>query len=324
MGAIYKVDPDTKMVMLISDNVISNENNFDSPEGLAIVTLLPPENTCEKVPKIPPEECPECKKPDIFTVLYNGPDGNEVIISKKGMNPVPFGTFNDGNLIVVDSNIDLGKSTVNPETTYTFSIGGEISIHTSCSEFPPTPHIGQEFFANIGTANEIKLTVVSGTLNGVPSIPDAICFPPPEECPECKRPQFLTVRYDNEAHPNEVVRVEVYKNADEFGDASKLLAEFDGIMNGDDITIDGSTFGSKNTVESNTAYCVLFDSNLSTGGNFSTDHNSNTCVEFHTSCSQPLFVGDVHPGDFGVVITVVSGTDASGNPTIPDASCKPQ
>jgi len=318
MGAIYQVDPDTKMVTLISSNPISTLDFFDSPEGLAVVTLLPPEFVCEKLPPPPPEECPECEKPDIFTVLYNGPDGVEVIISKEGKDPVPFGTFNDGNLIVVDSNIDLGKSTVNPETTYTFSIGGEISIHTSCSKFPPTPHIGQEFFANKGTANEIKLTVFSGTLNGVPSIPDAICFPPPEECPECKRPQFLTVRYDNEAHPNEVVRVEVYKNADEFGDASKLLAEFDGIMNGDDITIDGSTFGSKNTVESNTAYCILFDSNLSTG------LKSSTCVEFHTSCSQPLFVGDVHPGDFGVVITVVSGTDASGNPTIPDASCKPQ
>ncbi|MCH6586184.1 MAG: hypothetical protein IH792_04065, partial [Thaumarchaeota archaeon] len=164
MGAVIKVDPSDG-----STEIISANGFFDSPEGLFIVSEV--QNKCVRLPPPPPPpQCPECEKPDIFTVMYNGPDGNEVTISKKGDNPVPFGTFNDGDLIVVDAIVDLGRSEVNSETTYTFSIGGEISIHTSCSQFPPTPHIGQEFFAN-----NVKLTVVSGTLNGVSSIPDAIC-----------------------------------------------------------------------------------------------------------------------------------------------------
>jgi hypothetical protein len=167
MGAVIKVDPSDG-----STEIISANGFFDSPEGLFIVSEV--QNKCVRPPP-PPPSCPECEKPDIFTVMYNGPDGVEVTISKEGKNPVPFGTFNDGDLIVVDAIVDLGRSEVNSETTYTFSIGGEISIHTSCSKFPPTPHIGREFFASKGKADEIKLTVVSGTLNGVPSIPEASC-----------------------------------------------------------------------------------------------------------------------------------------------------
>ncbi len=167
MGAIFKVDPITKMVTLISSNGISTNDFFDSPEGLVIVPEV--QNKCVKPPP-PPDPCPECEKPDIFTVMYNGPAGVEVTISKMGKDPVPFGTFNDGDLIVVDAKIDLGRDRVNPDTTYDFGGGasGKITIHTSCSQFPPTPHIGQEFFANKDTVNEIKLTVFSGTLKGVP------------------------------------------------------------------------------------------------------------------------------------------------------------
>ena len=130
-------------------------------------------------------------------------------------------------------------------------------------------------------------------------------------CPECEKPTIFTVRYDN---PNQmlddVVRIEVVK-----GD--NLLAEFDGVMDGDEIEIDSRDFltGSKKNVESNTEYLIIIN-------------GAETVVIIHTSCSKDLFVGDVHTretsdGDPNVSLTVVSGMDANFNPTIPDAICKP-
>jgi len=131
-------------------------------------------------------------------------------------------------------------------------------------------------------------------------------------CPVCKKPTIFTVRYDNPTHPDDEVRIEVYKKEGDFGESNKILAEFDGVMDGDEITIDSRIFinDDKDTVHSNTAYRVLVDGQEMAG------------IKIHTSCSQDLFVGDVHTGDFGVSFTVVSGTDADLNPTIPDASCK--
>jgi hypothetical protein len=133
-----------------------------------------------------------------------------------------------------------------------------------------------------------------------------------QNCPECEKPTIFTVRYDNPTHSGDVVRIEVYKKIDEFGESGKLLAEFDGVTDGQEITIDSRVFinNADGTVESNTAYRVIFENEDETG------------VSIHTSCSQDLFVGDVHLGDFGVSFTVVSGMDADLNPTIPDASCR--
>lgn len=172
-----------------------------------------------------------------------------------------------------------------------------------------TPNNGDEFFLN-----QVSECVFSSP-EDIPfptclicQLSDKECMPK-VMCPECIRPTIFTVRYDNPTNPNDVVRIEVYKNISDFGNSGKLLAEFDGVMNGDEITIDGRDFGKKDTMESNTAYRVLLNGQEVAG------------ASIHTSCSKDLFVGDVHLGDFGVSFTVVSGTDANLNPTIPDALC---
>jgi hypothetical protein len=116
----------------------------------------------------PEPNCEDCQKPDKFIVKYNGPDVNTVEISKKGKDKLTIGTFDNDQLIEVDA-IALGfkGSRVQSDTTYTFSSGGEINIHTSCSQLL---FVGQVF-----SDNGITLTVVSGTLDGVSSIPDETC-----------------------------------------------------------------------------------------------------------------------------------------------------
>ena len=137
----------------------------------------------------PPLNC-ECKKPDVFTVLYNGPNGVNVEIYKsandvgdtiKRLYTFP-DTFDSGELIVLDSNANLDQSTVNANTVYNFvnSAGqsvGVVSIHTSCSQ---PLFVSQMFFYKQDMTGEIKLTVDSGTLKGVPSIPGEEC-PVPEQ-----------------------------------------------------------------------------------------------------------------------------------------------
>ena len=110
--------------------------------------------------------------------------------------------------------------------------------------------------------------------------------------------------------PGDEVRIEVVKGGN-------LLAEFDMVMDVDDIEIDSRDFltGFKKTVESNTEYRILID-------------GDETTIIIHTSCSQDLFVGDVHTreandqGDPDISLTVVSGTDANLNPTLEDPSCE--
>ena len=104
--------------------------------------------------------------------------------------------------------------------------------------------------------------------------------------------------------PGDEVRIEVFKGGN-------LNAEFDMVMDGDEIEIDSRTFldGSQKTVNSNTDYRILVNK------------DEPIIITIHTSCSQDLFVGDVHTAD-GISLTVVSGTDADLNPTIPDLSCK--
>ena len=99
---------------------------------------------------------------------------------------------------------------------------------------------------------------------------------PKVTCPECTKPTIFTVRYDNPTHPNDVVRIEVYKNHGDFGDLNKILAEFDGVMDGDEITIDSRFFinDDRNEVHSNTAYRVLLNGSEVSG------------AEIHTSCSR--------------------------------------
>ncbi len=167
-------------------------NDVQNVEGVKVVLCSPP------------SKC-ECKKPDKFIVRYNGPDGvkveiykNENEVGQSSKRLATLGPFNNGALIVLDSNLHLGQSTVNSNTVYNFvknykSIG-VVKIHTSCSQ---PLFVGQMFFFHQGQSDQIKLTVVSGTLKGVPSIPDKSCPVPPPKC-ECKdRKEDHKKRYDD-------------------------------------------------------------------------------------------------------------------------------
>jgi hypothetical protein len=128
-------------------------------------------------------EC-DCEKPDVFTVLYDGPSGvtveiykntNDIGDASKRLYTFPF-SIDNGALIPLDSNLNLGQDTVNANTVYNFIKNGAsigvVSIHTSCSQ---PLFVGQTFFYHQGQADEIKLTVDSATRDGSPSIPPDTC-----------------------------------------------------------------------------------------------------------------------------------------------------
>ena len=182
-------------------------------------------------------------------------------------------------------------------------VGFELS-KTTVDPSPEEPGSGDEYFLN-----QVSECVFSSP-EDIPFPTCLICQLSDQECmpkvmcPECDKPTIFTVRYNNPNQmPGDEVRIEVVKGGN-------LLAEFDMVMDVDDIEIDSRDFltGFKKTVESNTEYRILID-------------GDETTIIIHTSCSQDLFVGDVHTAD-GISLTVVSGTDADLNPTIPDASCR--
>ena len=113
------------------------------------------------------------------------------------------------------------------------------------------------------------------------------------------------------------VTIEVYKNDKDFGKHNKILAEFFGVVDGQEITIDSRDFinKDKDKVEKKTVYRILVN-------------GYETTVIIHTSDSKDLFVGDEHTtdpdttGDADISLIVVSGTDENLNPTISDASNK--
>jgi len=180
-----------------------------------------------------------------------------------------------------------------------------ISFELTAILVDPNPTLkGDEYFLN-----QISECVFHSAEN-IPFPTCLICQlteEPPEKlnC-DCQKPTIFTVQYNNPSFPADPVRIEVYKNEKDFGKPDKLLAEFDGIMDGDPITIDSRDFltGSKIPVESNTAYRVIRDGGEVAG------------VSIHTSCSKPLFIGDVHEGSNNiddVAFTVISGTDVDFN-----------
>jgi len=157
------------------------------------------------------------------------------------------------------------------------------------------------------------LTVVSGTdAGGNATVPAAECREePPGDC-ECDRPTIFTVEYNNDQNSNPVT-VEIYKKDRDVGKADKVLLTIEDIGLGDNITINSLDFTNpKDRLESNTIYRIIDQV---------TDEEI-AVVAIHTSCSKPLFVGDIHDGDNGVSLTVVSGTDAGGNATVPAAECR--
>lgn len=144
----------------------------------------------------------------------------------------------------------------------------------------------------------------------------AVCAETPLDC-ECQKPTIFTVQYNSpiDGEVPGAVDIEVYHKKGDIGNSGKVLASFNGIINGDTITIDSRIFTNdpKTKVHSNTIYSIT--------QNGSPVEN----IAIHTSCSRPLFIGDVHEGPNNsndVSLTVVSGTDINNNPTIPEAICK--
>jgi len=137
-----------------------------------------PDATCQQIPT---PSC-DCTKPSIFTVKYisNGalPDSVQIFKnikdSKKNPTPTPLFTTNvngDGN-IVINSQTDLGKSTLESNTHYRIIRGNDVldlAFHTSCSK---PLFVGDTRMGMLGS-DEVILEVVSGTdLLGNPTIPD--------------------------------------------------------------------------------------------------------------------------------------------------------
>jgi len=189
-------------------------------------------------------------------------------------------------------------------------VGFELS--TTLVDPDSTPDNGDEFFLN-----QVSECVFSSP-EDIPfptclicQLSDEECIP--VDCPECETPTIFTVLYKNSQFPDTEVKIEVYKEEGDFGDPDKLLAEFDGVMDGDEITIASRFFinDAQDTVHLNTAYRVIIFKDEAESG-----------VTIHTSCSLDLFIGDVHLGEFGVSFTVISGTDADLNPTIHDGTCE--
>jgi len=314
---VIKVDPDTGDKTVISDS--SDGDKFLRPEGVAVAANgdifvadgNPSDsnnvNTRGQIVKVNPGN--GAQTVIISTTNPNGPDwvNGQPWVDPSDVEIIPLGVPTIGGfLLVIDDAADDDGSAGMGALIMVNPANGDTEIITANGFFDSPEGL-------------FIVKTVPPSSQCVPKVP------PEEECPECEKPHFFTVRYDNSLHPDEVVTIEVFKKSSDF--PGTPLTVFNGVMDGDDnITIDGSDFNKNGKVNSDTAYCILFDSILdadtfspSSGGQ---PRVSNTCVQIHTSCSQDLFVGDVHLGDFGVSITVVSGTDENFNPTIPDLSCK--
>jgi hypothetical protein len=131
------------------------------------------------------------------------------------------------------------------------------------------------------------------------------CNPEPD-C-DCKKPTVFSVIYNGpgvegvDVGPDAEVTVEIYKKVDHIGEKDPLLT-IEGIFDGEFIIIDSNVYGKKK-IHSSTVYRVIQnDAEIA-------------IISFHTSCSQPLFIGDMH-SDGPVTVTVESGVDHKGRQSI--------
>ena len=291
---------------------------FHSSENIPFPTCL----ICQLTEEQPEKLNCDCQKPTIFTVQYNNPSfpaekvrievyKNEKDFGKPDKLLAEFDGIMDGDPITIDSRDFLtgSKNTVESNTAFRVirdsnEVAG-ISIHTSCSQ----PLFIGDVHEGSNNVDDVAFTVISGTdVDFNPTIPDALCR---EFTCDCKKPTVFTVQYNNPSFPFDPVRIEVYKNQRDFGNPSKLLAEFDMKKDGDLITIDSREFLNKpkKTVEANTAYRIL------SGG------SQIASISIHTSCSQPLFIDQFFSsGD--VILTVVSGFDKNGFSSLPSSTCE--
>jgi len=131
---------------------------------------------------------------------------------------------------------------------------------------------------------------------------------PDEETCECERPTIFTVLYNGPGIAggiggDEPVTIEIYKKEKDVGKPDKLLVPpIPGVIDGDMIVLDSADFG-RDEVHSSTVYHVK------------QGEESIATISIHTSCSKPLFIGDMH-SDGDVTLTVVSGVDDQGEQSI--------
>ncbi len=185
-----------------------------------------------------------------------------------------------------------------------------VAFELSTTKVDPdsTPNNGDEYFLN-----QVSECVFSS--------PDDIPFPtclicqlsdqkciPKVMCPECKRPFIFTVAYDGP----EVVKINLYEKENDVGDGDKVILM--PVVNTDgEIVVNANDILDKDGEPSKKLPSNLFYEIETVDGT--------EVIRIHVSCSeQPFFVGQEYPeGD--ITLTIVSGTDADLNPTIPDASC---
>jgi len=196
----------------ISECVFTSEESLDFETCLVcVISSHPPKDVVS---------C-DCTRPDKFTVEYIGPDGVTIEIYKKqgdignaGKRLATFGPVVSGTDITIDSTAFLTGAKDKVEATTVYSItGGDlvndevIEIHTSCSR--------DLFVGDEHQDDEAKLIVVSGTLNGVQSVPDAVCR---ELSCKCTKSTIFTLRYDASAANQAIlVDIEVYKKEGDIG-----------------------------------------------------------------------------------------------------------
>jgi len=127
-------------------------------------------------------------------------------------------------------------------------------------------------------------------------------------CPECKPPSIFTVAYEGP----DVVKINLYEKEKKDGPNEREVILMPVVVDGE-IVVNANDILDKKGEPSKKLPRNLFYEIITVDGT--------EVVRIHISCSeQPFFVGTEYPeGD--VTLTIVSGTDAELNPTIPDASC---
>ena len=138
----------------------------------------------------------------------------------------------------------------------------------------------------------------------LPAIPDSICRTTEVVC---TKPTESTVTYEG---PEAGVSVKIFKKISKNGALKDFIFDVVGTFDsGEDITINSIDDFGRDRLHSNTVYQFL-KGVIPIGS-----------VQIHTSCSQPLFIGDMfffeenEPEE--IKLTVVSGFDSGGFPAIP-------
>jgi len=142
----------------------------------------------------------------------------------------------------------------------------------------------------------------------------------PDPC-DCEKPDTFTVSYNGPGTETNPAIIEIYKKSDYIGTKEPLDVIKDVYNENNEVVVSASNFN-KNKMPSNTVYRIGIDNNAN--NEFDQDEEI-AIISIHTSCSKPLFVGDIHIANEGtpdeVTLTVVSGKRGERE-TIPTLTCE--